>query len=158
MSATELVIADLGMELKARMCRIRGYIPRRPEYVGVLSFLDDLCRGEPRYADKHPLARYPEAGEAAAVNNAPWHIVRGPLSAVEGHLWARVVPSLPCLSEAVSREKQSNHEEDCATHQMLRRDNDLQALLAVRDALDVQAAETQIKRAAIEVRISELSK
>ncbi len=148
-------LSGINREVRDAMCRIRGAVPRSQFEAGVLGFLDELCRER---GVKHPLAKYPEVAVAAAPF-APWSIVRGPLAAVEGHVFEGFyAASLPCLWESVSREKQANSEEDHATHHALHRPNERERLERLRDTLDVQIAESQLKRAVVVRRIREESR
>jgi hypothetical protein len=138
---------ELDAALREEVCRMKrtlqyGDYQRLPK--GVVAFVRDLCRAEPRVI--HPLGQYPHVVDAFAGVGVPWPDLFGPVNHLKGVIWQKYFAvSLPCIGEAVSRETEANNQQNHATHRLLKspRQDTLDAFV---EACDVQIAETRLAR------------
>jgi hypothetical protein len=146
-TATVVESVELDEALREEVCRMKrtlqyGDYQRLPK--GVVAFVRDLCRTEPRVV--HPMGQYPHVVDAFAGVGVPWPDLFGPVNRLKGIIWNKhFATSLPCLLEAVSRETEANNIQNHATHRVLRnpRQDTLDSFI---DACDVQIAETRLAR------------
>lgn len=140
---------DTGLEMDevmGAMCRLRSHIPRTAESKAVMSFLDDLCREQPR-GGKNPLGWLPKIVDVGGRARAPWHVLWAPVNHLKGQAFNKYyMTSLPCIVELTARETEANNLLNHAQHRVLKSPYE-DALDAAIEAADVQIAETRFYRA-----------
>ena len=144
------VSLEIDGELAKMMARLRT-IPRGSIPRPIHSFLDDLCRDEPRTV--HPMGAYPKVAYAVAAVpekvRPAFHVVTAPMAHLKSRIWNdHYATALPCLMEVTARETEANNALNHCQHRVLKSPYDDVLDSAIEQA-EVQIAETRYYKAVL---------
>lgn len=147
-TATLVLNSEPHRELRHLVARCKRSVSRSKLSKGVLSFLDDLSRSEPR--TQSVMKHYPEAASECAAAGAPMCDVFAPMWHIEADITARYFATcLPSLETAQHEEQRANAAVDEAQMRVERNPESVSARAELGEMIDWQIAASKTLRAVI---------